>query len=82
MEKNTQLDTADIRRQFPALDRKIYGHELIYLDNTATTQTPAKVIEAVRDGYLDSKANVHRGVHTLSQEATARQEATRALVAR
>lgn len=82
MEKNTQLDTADIRRQFPALDRKIYGHELIYLDNTATTQTPAKVIEAVRDGYLDSKANVHRGVHTLSQEATARQEATRAAVAR
>ena len=82
MEKNTQLDTADIRRQFPALDRKIYGHELIYLDNTATTQTPAKVIEAVRDGYLDSKANVHRGVHTLSQEATARQEATRDLVAR
>lgn len=82
MEKNTQLDTADIRRQFPALDRKIYGHELIYLDNTATTQTPAAVIDAVRDGYLDSKANVHRGVHTLSQEATARQEATRALVAR
>lgn len=82
MEKNTQLDTADIRRQFPALDRRIYGHELIYLDNTATTQTPAAVIDAVRDGYLDSKANVHRGVHTLSQEATARQEATRALVAR
>lgn len=82
MEKNTQLDTADIRRQFPALDRRIYGHELIYLDNTATTQTPAAVIDAVRDGYLDSKANVHRGVHTLSQEATSRQEATRALVAR
>lgn len=78
----TALDTADIRRQFPALGRKIYGHELIYFDNTATTQTPATVIDAIRDGYLDSKANVHRGVHTLSQEATARQEATRALVAR
>ncbi|MDE5720615.1 MAG: cysteine desulfurase [Paramuribaculum sp.] len=78
----TALDTADIRRQFPALGRKIYGHELIYFDNTATTQTPAAVIDAIRDGYLDSKANVHRGVHTLSQEATARQEATRALVAR
>ena len=78
----TALDTADIRRQFPALSRKIYGHELIYLDNTATTQTPSPVIDAIRDGYLDSKANVHRGVHTLSQEATARQEATRELVAR
>ncbi len=78
----TALDTADIRRQFPALGRKIYGHELIYLDNTATTQTPSPVIDAIRDGYLDSKANVHRGVHTLSQEATARQEATRELVAR
>lgn len=77
----TALDTADIRRQFPALGRKIYGHELIYLDNTATTQTPSPVIDAIRDGYLDSKANVHRGVHTLSQEATARQEATRELVA-
>lgn len=77
----TALDTADIRRQFPALSRKIYGHELIYLDNTATTQTPSPVIDAIRDGYLDSKANVHRGVHTLSQEATARQEATRELVA-
>ncbi len=78
----TALDTADIRRQFPALGRKIYGHELIYLDNTATTQTPSPVIDAIRDGYLDSKANVHRGVHTLSQEATARQEATRELVTR
>ncbi|WP_304962167.1 aminotransferase class V-fold PLP-dependent enzyme [Paramuribaculum intestinale] len=78
----TALDTAAIRRQFPALGRKIYGHELIYLDNTATTQTPSPVIDAIRDGYLDSKANVHRGVHTLSQEATARQEATRELVAR
>ncbi len=78
----TALDTADIRRQFPALGRKIYGHELIYLDNTATTQTPSPVIDAIRDGYLDSIANVHRGVHTLSQEATARQEATRELVAR
>ncbi len=78
----TALDTADIRRQFPALGRKIYGHELIYLDNTATTQTPSPVIDAIRNGYLDSKANVHRGVHTLSQEATARQEATRELVAR
>lgn len=78
----TALDTADIRRQFPALGRKIYGHKLIYLDNTATTQTPSPVIDAIRDGYLDSKANVHRGVHTLSQEATARQEATRELVAR
>lgn len=61
-----------VRKLFPAL------HDgLVYLDNTATSQTPASVIEAVVDGYTHYKANVHRGVHKLSQEATAKLEETR-----
>lgn len=54
---------------------------LIYLDNTATSQTPRRVVEAITDGYYHKKANVHRGVHALSQEATESQEATRRRVA-
>lgn len=70
-------DVEKIRTDFPALSREVYGHPLVYLDNTATSQTPRCVVEAVEHMYLHSKANVHRGVHTLSQEATAMQEATR-----
>lgn len=65
------------REDFPALDLKVQGHDLIYLDNTATSQTPRCVVDDIVDSYYHRKANVHRGVHTLSQEATARQEATR-----
>ncbi|MDE6271977.1 MAG: cysteine desulfurase [Muribaculaceae bacterium] len=71
------LDIAKIRSEFPSLDRLVNGKPLIYLDNTATSQTPDRVIEAVREMYVDHKANVHRGVHTLSQEATEMQERTR-----
>lgn len=67
----------DIRAQFPALDRLIYGHPLVYLDNTATSQTPATVIESLRDMYVDHHANVHRGVHCLSNEATDAMEQAR-----
>ncbi|MBD5351344.1 MAG: cysteine desulfurase [Bacteroides sp.] len=66
-----------LREQFPALDRQLYKRPMVYLDNVATSQTPLCVIEAINEGYIHAKANVHRGVHTLSQEATARQEHAR-----
>ena len=69
-----QLDVAALRRDFPVLDRTIYGKPLIYLDNTATSQTPSCVVDTIRDIYFHTKANVHRGVHTMSQEMTAMQE--------
>lgn len=72
-----QLDVAALRRDFPVLDRTIYGKPLIYLDNTATSQTPSCVVDTIRDIYFHTKANVHRGVHTMSQEMTSMQEATR-----
>lgn len=72
-----QLDVAALRRDFPVLDRTIYGKPLIYLDNTATSQTPSCVVDTIRDIYFHTQANVHRGVHTMSQEMTAMQEATR-----
>ena len=71
------LDIAKIRKDYPILDRKIYNRPLVYLDNTATSQTPAEVVEAIVSGYTRTKANVHRGVHTLSMEATELQESAR-----
>ncbi|MDE7396700.1 MAG: cysteine desulfurase [Muribaculum sp.] len=68
---------SSIRSQFPGLDRSVYGRPLTYLDNTATSQTPRRVVEAIDRMYYNHKANVHRGVHTLSQEMTALQEASR-----
>ena len=70
----------EIRADYPILEREIYGHPLVYLDNTATSLTPRCVVEAVESMYYNHKANVHRGVHTLSQEATAMMEATRTRV--
>lgn len=70
-------NVAEIRGMFPSLQNKVQGKPLIYLDNTATSQTPRTVVEDIVSDYYERKANVHRGVHTLSQEATARQEATR-----
>lgn len=78
---NRMSDIESIRREFPALTLEVQGHPLVYLDNTATSQTPRRVIDAVAEGYTHRKANVHRGVHTLSQLATDRQEATRRLTA-
>lgn len=66
-----------VRSLFPSLSQVQGPTGIIYLDNTATTQSPSSVIEAITDGYLHRKANVHRGVHTLSQEATAKMEETR-----
>ncbi len=71
------MDINKIREEFPILTRKVGKYPLIYLDNTATSQTPDRVVRAVVDGYENFKANVHRGVHTLSQEATDHQEHTR-----
>ena len=75
------MDINKIRAQFPILERKIKGKDLIYLDNTATSQTPLRVIEAIQQMYTTTKANVHRGVSSISQEATDLQEATRRRVA-
>ena len=79
---NEPLDTARLREDFPILERKIYNRPLVYLDNTATTQTPRQVVDAIVHNYYNSKANVHRGVHFLSQEATDLQEAARRRVAK
>lgn len=75
------LDPVKIREEFPILDRRLYNRPLVYLDNTATSQTPREVVDAIVDGYTRTKANVHRGVHTLSQEATELQEGARRRVA-
>lgn len=75
-------DVDRIREEFPSLSRMVNGRPLVYLDNTATSQTPDSVLRAIREMYVEHKANVHRGVHTLSQEATEMQEATRRHVAR
>ncbi len=64
------LDVQKIRKDFPILTRKINGNPLIYFDNAATSQTPQAVIDAIVDYYTNYNANIHRGVHTLSQEAT------------
>jgi len=64
------LDPYKVREDFPILKRKINGHPLIYFDNAATSQKPKQVIEAVKDYYENHNANVHRAIHTLSQEAS------------
>ena len=70
-------DVNRLRADFPALSRKVYNRQLVYLDNTATSQTPRQVVKSIEHSYYNTKANVHRGVHTLSQEMTALQEAAR-----
>lgn len=72
---NKQIE--EIRSLFPILERTIYKRPMVYLDNTATSQTPRQVVEAIEQMYTHTKANVHRGVHTLSQEATDLQERAR-----
>ncbi len=64
------LNVEDIRKDFPILSRKVNGKPLVYFDNAATSQTPQQVIDAIVDYYSNYNANIHRGVHTLSQEAT------------
>ena len=71
------FDVQKIRENFPILSRQVYGKPLVYLDNAATTQKPLCVLDAMRDEYLNVNANVHRGVHYLSQQATDLHEAAR-----
>ncbi|MBE0439666.1 MAG: cysteine desulfurase [Gammaproteobacteria bacterium] len=71
------LDLAAIRRDFPILDQQVNGHPLVYLDNAASSQKPNQVIDAISDYYRQDNANVHRGVHRLSQRATDAYESAR-----
>jgi cysteine desulfurase/selenocysteine lyase len=75
-------DLNKIREDFPILSRKVYDKPLVYLDNAATTQKPLCVLDAMREEYLNVNANVHRGVHYLSQQATDLHEAAREKVRR
>jgi cysteine desulfurase/selenocysteine lyase len=74
------LDVLAIRRDFPILSSQVYGKPLVYLDNAATTQKPQCVVDKLTEGYLHHNANVHRGVHFLSQEATDLHEGARRTV--
>ncbi len=73
----TMYDINKVREDFPILAREVYGKPLVYLDNAATTQKPLCVLDAMREEYLNVNANVHRGVHYLSQQATDLHEAAR-----
>ncbi|HSG66383.1 MAG TPA: aminotransferase class V-fold PLP-dependent enzyme, partial [Gammaproteobacteria bacterium] len=76
------LDVGAIRRDFPVLDQLVHGHPLTYLDSAASSQRPRQVIDAIRHYYEHDHANVHRGVHTLSQRATEAYEGSREKVRR
>lgn len=80
--KAAPYDIGRIRKDFPILSQKVHGKPLVYLDNAATTQKPKAVIDAVRRYYEQDNANIHRGVHLLSERATKQYEASRAKVAR
>ena len=71
------LDVDSIRGDFPVLQQQVHGHPLVYLDNGASAQKPEAVIQVMADYYFKDHANVHRGVHTLSQRATDRYEGVR-----
>ena len=70
------------RQDFPILQDTVYGKPLVYLDNAATTQKPVQVIDALTEAYTHRNANIHRGVHYLSQVATSAHEAARERMAR
>jgi cysteine desulfurase/selenocysteine lyase len=75
------FDVEAVRKDFPILQRQIHGKPLVYFDNAATTQKPRQVIQALVDYYENYNANIHRGLHTLAEEATEANETTRAKVA-
>jgi cysteine desulfurase/selenocysteine lyase len=76
----TMLDIQSIRQDFPILDHKVYDKPLVYFDNAATAQKPRAVVEKIRNGYYNVNANIHRGVHFLSQAATQEHEEARRTV--
>ena len=71
------LDVSKIRQDFPILSRQVYGKQLVYLDNAATSQKPSSVIQSIVEYYEKYNSNIHRGVHALSMEATERYEEAR-----
>src|SRR5689334_20656745 len=75
--KKKMTDWSALRADFPVLDQKVHGHPLIYFDNAATSQKPRVVLEALRHYYEHDNANVHRGIHELSNRATTAFEAAR-----
>lgn len=77
---STIFDVNTIRQSFPILNREVNNRPLVYLDNAATAQKPQSVIDAISDYYQNYNANIHRGIHTLAEEATLAYEATRASV--
>jgi cysteine desulfurase/selenocysteine lyase len=77
---NTTFDVQAIRKDFPILNREVNGRPLVYFDNAATSQTPKQVIDVIVDYYTRYNANIHRGVHTLSQEATDAYEKAREIL--
>ena len=76
------LDPERLRHDFPILDQEIHGHPLVYLDSASTSQKPRAVLEAIDTYYREYNANVHRGIYTIGEKATAAYEASRATVAR
>ena len=81
--QNTEIrpfDLEKVRAEFPILHQKINGFPLVYFDNAATTQKPKVVIDAITDYYFGYNANIHRGIHTLAEKATAAFEDTRQTV--
>ena len=80
--EETQFDVERVRRDFPILGRDVRGRPLVYLDNAATTQKPRAVLDALTRHYTESNANIHRGVHYLSETATQAHEAARATMQR
>ena len=82
MQANAQVDWSKIRRDFPILDQEVNGHPLIYFDNAATSQKPRPVLDALLHYYERDNANVHRGIHALSDRATGAYEAARERAAR
>ena len=73
----TDEQIKEIRNDFPILNKKIYNKDLVYFDNGATTQKPKEVVDKIVSGYYNTNANIHRGVHFLSQEATEAHENAR-----
>ena len=80
--EETRFDVERVRRDFPILGREVRGRPLVYLDNAATTQKPRAVLDALTRHYTESNANIHRGVHYLSETATQAHEAARATMQR
>src|SRR5437763_13144054 len=82
VEPPTTTDWSALRRDFPIRDQKVHGQPLIYFDNAATTQKPRAVLDALRNYYEKDNANVHRGIHELSNRATTAFEASRTRAAK